>query len=69
MNEAPVAALTVRSGGKESRFEWNQFEGSGFWRDLGSFDLEPGATLEVRRSPKSVCKAVLADGFAVVPEN
>ena len=65
--DPPIVELTVRSGGKESRIEWNQYVGSGFWRDLGTFDLEPGATLELRRSPSCRRKSVIADGFAIVP--
>ena len=66
--DAPIVELIVRSGGKESRVEWNQLPGSGFWRDLGSFDLQPGATLEVRRAKACRSKTIVADGFAVVPE-
>ena len=64
---APIVDLTVRSGGTESRFEWNQYVESGTWRDLGMFELEPGATLELRPSPKSISPTVFADGFAIVP--
>ena len=66
--DPPIVELTVLSGGKESRIEWNQYVGSGFWRDLGTFELEPGATLELRRSPNCRRKSIIADGFAIVPE-
>ena len=65
--DPPIVELVVRSGGREFRVEWNQYAGSGFWRDLGTFDLEPGATLELRRSRSCRCKSVVADGFAIVP--
>ena len=65
--DPPIVELVVRSGGREFRVEWNQYAGSGFWRDLGTFELEPGATLELRRSRSCRCKSVVADGFAIVP--
>ena len=64
---APVADISIRSGGRTYGLEWNQFAESGSWRDLGTFDLEPGATLELRRSPKCRGGTVVADGFAIVP--
>ena len=66
--DAPVVDLVIRSGGREFRVEWNQLPGSGFWRDLGVFDLEPGATLELRRSKSCRRRSIIADGFAIVPE-
>ena len=66
-NQAPIVTLTIRSGGKTSQIEWNQYPGSGFWQRLGEFDLEPGATLELRRAPNSPSKTVIADGFAIEP--
>ena len=65
--DPPIVELVIRSGGREFRVEWNQYAGSGFWRDLGMFELEPGATLELRRSRSCRCKSVVADGFAIVP--
>ena len=67
--DAPVVELIVRSGGKELRVEWNQLPESGSWRDLGTFDLEPGATLELRRSKACRNWTIAADGFALVPLN
>ena len=64
---APSVELIVRSGGRESRVEWNQLPGSGFWCDLGTFDLQSGATLEVRRAKGCHNKTIAADGFAIVP--
>ena len=65
---APIADISIRSGGKTFRIEWNQLVESGSWRDLGTFDLEPGATIEVRRASTSRDGEVVADGFAIVPE-
>ena len=69
LHNPPIVDLIVRSDGKESRFEWNQLPGSGFWCDLGLLDLAPGATLEMRRSRKCRNESIVADGFAIVPEN
>jgi len=63
----PVAALKVVSGGKAAEVEWNQYPGSGFWQEIGTYDLEPGAKLELRRAASSSCGSSVADGFAVVP--
>ena len=69
LRNPPIVELIVRSDGKESRIEWNQLPASGFWCDLGSLDLVPGATLELRRSRNCRNGSIVADGFAVVPEN
>ena len=64
----PVVTLVVRSGDKVTELEWNQYPGSGFWRDIATLDLAPGATLELRRSQACCSRLVVADGFAVAPE-
>jgi len=65
--EMPVAELTVRSGDKVVSLEWNQYPGSGFWQQIATMDLAPGAKLELRRAASSTYHSALADGFAVVP--
>ncbi len=63
----PVASLTIVSGEQKTNVEWNEYPQSGFWQPIGTFDLQPGATLELRRSPACLDKSVAADGFAIVP--
>ena len=63
---APVAALTVASGGKTTTLDWDQYTQSGWWGEIGEFDLAPGATLTIDAA-KSSGKYLYADGFAVVP--
>ena len=63
--DMPVAALTVRSGEKTVELEWNQYPGSGFWQEIATVDLVPGAKLELRRAASSACKEAMADGFAL----
>ena len=70
------AKLSIRSGDRTTTLDWNQVTGSGFWRELATLDLQPGATLEMLATPHkdrekkrtrwhtSVCAA---DGFALVP--
>ena len=65
--DMPVAALKIVSGGKVVDIEWNQYPNSGFWQEIGAYDLEPGARLELRRAPSSKCRTAVADGFAIVP--
>ena len=65
--DMPVAALTVKSGETTRELEWNQYPGSGFWQEIATLDLKPGATLELRRAASSTCKEAMADGFALVP--
>jgi len=67
VSKMPVADLKVRCGEKTVPFEWNQYPGSGFWQDIGTVDLAPGATLELRRAASSTYWAAVADGFAIVP--
>ena len=70
---APIVKLTLRSGDTVREITWNQYPNSGFWQDFGDFDLQPGATLEMRpgEMDKSVYgqkwyHAFVADGFALV---
>ena len=64
----PVVTIAVRSGGKVTEVEWNQYPESGFWRHVATLDLAPGATLELRRSQSCRHSSIVADGFAVVRE-
>lgn len=63
-----VVELTIASDGRTQTLEWNQYPQSGWWRELGTLDLAPGATLTVRRTEG--CKnRIYADGYALVPVN
>ncbi len=63
---APFAALTIVSGGKTSELVWDQYTQSGWWSEIGTFELAPGATLTIDGA-KSRGKYLYADGFAIVP--
>ena len=63
MNSCTVAE--VSSGGETKRFTFNQAIGCGEWREVGEFDLAPGATLRI--IPSESYGVVVADGFAIVP--
>ena len=58
--------IELSSGGRTIDLTWNQAAGNGDWVDLGEFDLQPGAKLEVLPA-QSTAKTVYADGFALVP--
>ena len=58
-----VCELT--SGGRVKTFTIDQAIADGTWRNLGEFDLAPGATLKLL--PAKSKGYVVADGFAVVP--
>ena len=70
---SPIMDITITSAGVTKTFEWHEFPESGFWRDLGEFELEPGATLTIAPSPKTQIvenkwtPPFYTDGFAVVP--
>ena len=63
----PIVDISVMSGEKRMEVQWNQYPGSGFWKELGVFDLRPGATLQLRRSESCKGDRIVADGFAIVP--
>lgn len=58
-------ALVLSSGGKDKEFFFDQAAGTGYWRKIGEFDLEPGATLKV--IPAKSKGFTVADGFALSP--
>ena len=58
-------ALEITSGGKAETVYHDQCIGTGTWRKIGEFDLEPGAVLKIVASKSS--GNVFADGFAIVP--
>ena len=58
-------ALKLSSGGKDKEFFFDQAAGTGCWRKIGEFDLEPGATLTV--IPAKSKGFTVADGFALSP--
>ena len=61
-----LVELTVVSGGTTKTLVWNQYVGSGWWQEIGTLDLEPGAEMTLRRAPG--CKnRIYADGFALAP--
>ena len=60
--------LDVVSGGHRTALTWDQSLRSGEWVELGTLELEPGATLELDPTSAKKGKTVFADGFAIVPE-
>ena len=58
-------AFKLTSGGKTKEFFFDQAAGTGCWRKIGEFDLEPGATLTV--IPAKSKGFAVADGFALSP--
>ena len=57
-------AFEIVSGGRTTRFSANQALDTGRWQRLGTFALEPGATLTI--IPKESRGNVAADAFAIV---
>ena len=58
-------AFRLTSGGKTKEFFFDQAAGTGYWRKIGEFELEPGATLTI--IPAKSKGFTVADGFALVP--
>lgn len=58
-------AFELVSGTAVAPFTVDQSVDSGLWRNLGTFDIQPNATLRIRGSRSH--GTVVADGFALVP--
>ena len=56
-------AFKLTSGGKTKEFFFDQAAGTGYWRKIGEFELEPGATLTI--IPAKSKGFTVADGFAL----
>ena len=65
-NGDSATAMKIVSGGKTVAFTANQDFGTGSWQKLGTFHIEPGATLHI--IPEKSRGFVAADGFALVPQ-
>ena len=66
---APKSATTleIRSDEFVRRIVVDQAAGCGSWRDVGTFDLAPGATL--RLVGRESYGTVIADGFALCADD
>jgi hypothetical protein len=58
-------AFKIVSGGKETRFFFDQEQSTGQWMKIGDFELAPGAKLFV--IPAKSKNRIVADGFALIP--
>ena len=58
-------AFTLVSGDQTETFTVDQTIRCGEWRELGTFEMAPGATLTLH--PEKSIGTVFADAFAVVP--
>ncbi len=63
--EDSVTEAEIVSGGKAVSFTMNQALDTGTWRDVGRFELEPGAVLKIKAAKSR--GTVIADAFAVKP--
>lgn len=61
------AAFEIRSEGKVTDVQFNQYLDQGSWRTVGDFDLAPGASLTIVPAKSTAESDLFADGFALEP--